>query len=574
MKQSSTPRTRRRSALRDPATPQAEQRKEPTFFGAHSNPSFFPPSGTLQRSPEAPVAEEKEKVSRAPIEEKKDEVKRAPEEKKDEKVSRIPEEKEKVARAPIEEKKDEVKRAPEERKEEAISRAPEEKKEEKISRKAECPPAENRTTDYVRSISGRGEPLPESERRWFGDRMGLDFGDVRVHTGPEAEASARDAGAKAYTWGSHVVFGEGRYRPDSSEGRHLLAHELAHVVQHGGARPLAEATGRTPSGRNPSARSGETAQTGAVQRQVGDPAAATASTDPVAFRNRLSIALAQMTTPTVAGETLSGTLEPVLRDLAANAEWRDPNGTSSGGTEVAVGIPGPGHRIVRLRLVLDDDPNPPLTGRFDSTGPDAGSIRVYLRENPNADTLATTLYHESLHLMRWLASGVPGGDLASHTGATGGRRATLEDIDPSSHPRHLADVRRHVSDLAVSVNAVRPASDQVDTSGIDRLSSSLLEEYLVRIETEVFRLMRDSDAASRVTGARVRGGTAAETFFQRADVEMYLFEIGSVFHAADRAALSEYDRSRIDELHAYFRDRVQYFVGRRYSEVVHGPEFP
>lgn len=541
MNRSSTPRTRRRSALRDPATPQTEQRKESPFFGAPPASTFFPPAGMVQRAPEAPAKEE-EKVARAPEEEK-------------EKVSRVPEEK---------------------KKEEAISRAPEEKKDEKIARKAEAPAAGERTTEYVKTIHGRGEPLPESERRWFGDRMGLDFGNVRVHTGPEAEDSARDAGAKAYTWGSHVVFGEGRYRPETGEGRHLLAHELAHVVQMGGARPLAPSVDRTRSGRNPSAGSGDTARAVAVQREVGDLAgsAAPASTDPVAFRNRLSIALAQMTTPTVVGETLSGTLEPVLRDMAANAEWLGPTGTASGGAEVAVGIPGPGHRIVRLRLVLDDDPNPPLSGRFDSTGPDTASIRVYQRENPDADTLATTLYHESLHLMRWLASGVPGGDLASHTGATGGPRATLEDIDPSSHPRHLADVRRHVADIAVSVNSVRPASDQVDASGIDRLSSSLLEEYLVRIETEVFRLMRDSDAASRVTGARVRGGTTAETFFQRADVEMYLFEIGSVFHAADRAALGDFDRSRIDELHAYLRDRVEYFVGRRYSEVVHGPEYP
>ena len=65
---------------------------------------------------------------------------------------------------------------------------------------------------------------------------------------------------------------------------------------------------------------------------------------------------------------------------------------------------------MRLRLVIDDDPNPPLAGRFDGTGADLGTLRVYMRLNADADTLATTLYHESLHLMRWLSRSAPGGD--------------------------------------------------------------------------------------------------------------------------------------------------------------------
>src|SRR5262249_14375024 len=34
--------------------------------------------------------------------------------------------------------------------------------------------------------------------------------------------------------GSHIVFGAERYRPETGEGLWLLAHELAHVIQHGG----------------------------------------------------------------------------------------------------------------------------------------------------------------------------------------------------------------------------------------------------------------------------------------------------------------------------------------------------
>ena len=59
--------------------------------------------------------------------------------------------------------------------------------------------------------------------------MGL--GAVRVHTDAEASSSARALGAKAYTFGSDVVFSPGSYQPGSRGGQELLAHELAHVVQ-------------------------------------------------------------------------------------------------------------------------------------------------------------------------------------------------------------------------------------------------------------------------------------------------------------------------------------------------------
>jgi len=59
---------------------------------------------------------------------------------------------------------------------------------------------------------------------------------VRVHTDAKAEASARMIGASAYTVGSHVVFGAGRYAPASAAGRRLIAHELVHVLQQTASR--------------------------------------------------------------------------------------------------------------------------------------------------------------------------------------------------------------------------------------------------------------------------------------------------------------------------------------------------
>jgi hypothetical protein len=62
-------------------------------------------------------------------------------------------------------------------------------------------------------------------------RFGHDFSRVRVHHDAQAAASARVVGAQAYTVGHDVVFGTSQYAPAAVSGRHLLAHELTHVVQ-------------------------------------------------------------------------------------------------------------------------------------------------------------------------------------------------------------------------------------------------------------------------------------------------------------------------------------------------------
>ena len=105
-----------------------------------------------------------------------------------------------------------------------------------MHRSAEGPTASSTVPPIVRSVLGSGGwPLEASTRNSFEARFGVDFGSVRIHTGDEAAASARAVNASAYTVGRDIVFGHGRYAPGKSEGEHLLAHELAHVVQQSGA---------------------------------------------------------------------------------------------------------------------------------------------------------------------------------------------------------------------------------------------------------------------------------------------------------------------------------------------------
>lgn len=90
------------------------------------------------------------------------------------------------------------------------------------------------------SFRGRGDPLPEPARRYFERQLDYNFGGVRVHHGPDAAESARSLGARAYTWGREIVFGAGEYLPGAGNGRKLLAHELAHVVQQGPEHTLVQ----------------------------------------------------------------------------------------------------------------------------------------------------------------------------------------------------------------------------------------------------------------------------------------------------------------------------------------------
>ena len=81
-------------------------------------------------------------------------------------------------------------------------------------------------------------PLSVPDRAFFESWFGHELSRVRIHTGRAAAAAASTIGAEAFTVGTDIAFADGRYRPGTDDGRRLLAHELTHVVQQGGASPL------------------------------------------------------------------------------------------------------------------------------------------------------------------------------------------------------------------------------------------------------------------------------------------------------------------------------------------------
>lgn len=163
----------------------------------------------------------------------------------------------------------------------------------------------NEVTASVRAVvgSGGGQPLDGDTRSFMESRFGHDFSQVRVHADAEASRSAESARALAYTVGSEIVFAAGRYAPQTDTGRHLLAHELTHVVQQSAGpvsgAPLgngltisdpsdsyeqaAETTARSVmSGESVATSAGTSSLSGQaqrlVQRDAGPPAATPAET--------------------------------------------------------------------------------------------------------------------------------------------------------------------------------------------------------------------------------------------------------------------------------------------------------
>jgi LysM repeat protein len=90
---------------------------------------------------------------------------------------------------------------------------------------------------HIRHIKTGGQPLPESTRSFFEPRFGADFSHVRIHSGSEAAQAAQSVDAHAYTSGHNIVFNQYKYSPGTAEGKHLLAHELTHVIQQGDDQP-------------------------------------------------------------------------------------------------------------------------------------------------------------------------------------------------------------------------------------------------------------------------------------------------------------------------------------------------
>lgn len=87
----------------------------------------------------------------------------------------------------------------------------------------------------IQNTKGGGQNLPQNVQQDLGGKMGADFSDVKVHTDDHANEMSESISAKAFTHGKDIYFRQGNYSPESGDGKKLLAHELTHTMQSGGA---------------------------------------------------------------------------------------------------------------------------------------------------------------------------------------------------------------------------------------------------------------------------------------------------------------------------------------------------
>lgn len=100
----------------------------------------------------------------------------------------------------------------------------------KKSNEARTVAGEN-VNSQVNASRGTGRSMDSSTLNFMQARFGTDFSNVSIHTGNEAASLSRQLHAKAFTVGSDIYFNDGEYEPSSTSGKHLLAHELTHVIQ-------------------------------------------------------------------------------------------------------------------------------------------------------------------------------------------------------------------------------------------------------------------------------------------------------------------------------------------------------
>jgi hypothetical protein len=222
MKPSIYRRIRRRAASHEAANVKKENRQEQPFFGEAAAEHFFQPAVAVQRKC-ADCEKEEQQVQKKEGKVEDEQLHRMPEKKEEEKVMKKDEEKD-----------EKLQRSPEKKEEEKVMKKEEEKEEQLQKKETGSANTAPVTSSFIHSLNGKGAALPNTAQTFFSSRMGYDFSHVKIHAEKEANRSAREVNARAYTVGNNIVFNEGQYNIESTDGKKLMAHELTHVMQQQG----------------------------------------------------------------------------------------------------------------------------------------------------------------------------------------------------------------------------------------------------------------------------------------------------------------------------------------------------
>jgi hypothetical protein len=108
--------------------------------------------------------------------------------------------------------------------------------EQEIQKSAETETSPTNTASLeskLQSSKGSGSPMANATQNQMESGFGANFSKVRIHNDSNAVQMNKELGSQAFANGNDVYFNEGKYNPDSQDGKHLLAHELTHTIQQG-----------------------------------------------------------------------------------------------------------------------------------------------------------------------------------------------------------------------------------------------------------------------------------------------------------------------------------------------------
>ncbi|MBZ5523450.1 MAG: DUF4157 domain-containing protein [Acidobacteriia bacterium] len=338
--------------------------------------------------------------------------------------------------------------------------------------------------ERVAGSLGSGHALPALGR---GNASGAlcDFRNVRIHHGSRAADSAEAIQAAAYTAGNHIVFGRGRYAPDTVQGRRLLAHELTHVVQQGGmerSSSLARTVRRAP----PAGTAQPTAAPAQVTQPLYDQAMASMATKPGVNSTLLSVlqkgkvgqtvagvhsasTTMQVSVPAPPGSTAGPTSTPAVRvvfdlEISANSAalpagaFADFVNDAATQTQFA-GKPATGMTITRLLKII-------------TKAPPAGATA--------ADLLAEALVHEGTHMTLAIddlvsqVPGVSGGMSGAQANFAKYQQAAAKSAKRASlDAALLAEVNRVFTPTGATAPTITPANAQAAVASV---IAQILEE--------------------------------------------------------------------------------------------------
>ncbi len=112
--------------------------------------------------------------------------------------------------------------------------APKEEEKPPVQAKSDAPASVSPAlSGQIEGSQGKGRQMPDKTRAEMEQGIGADFRGVNIHTDEKSANMNRELGAQAFTHGQDIYFNAGKYNPDSTNGKRLLAHELTHVVQQG-----------------------------------------------------------------------------------------------------------------------------------------------------------------------------------------------------------------------------------------------------------------------------------------------------------------------------------------------------